>query len=151
MTIEIQAHARFGQLVFGESNPADCQAHFGEPLRIEANRGERLEYHYTEFIVRFHETIGRLEEVTLLPGCQARINGIEVTWDKAFLKAICGKVDQVYDAYGFIVLPALGVAVTGIHDDDPPQLAITLFEKHAWDKLITKAKVFDPSTLSPDG
>jgi len=41
--------------------------------------------------------------------------------------------------YGFIVLEHLGIAVTGIHDNDPSQLAITAFSKGEFDDLLPES------------
>ena len=44
------------------------------------------------------------------------------------------------DCLGFLVFPGLGVATTGYHDDDPNQLAISVYQKGAWDGSLLKAK-----------
>ena len=43
---------------------------------------------------------------------------------------------------GFIVFLNLGITLTGFHDNDLSQKAITLFEQGAWDKRIEKMKEF---------
>ena len=39
---------------------------------------------------------------------------------------------------GFLVFPELGLALTGFHDRDLSQRAVTLFPRGAWDKRIGK-------------
>lgn len=43
---------------------------------------------------------------------------------------------------GFIVFPELGLALTGFHDGDVSQKAISLFEYGAWDSRIPKMTPF---------
>lgn len=43
---------------------------------------------------------------------------------------------------GFVVFLDLGITLTGFHDDNVSQKAITVFEKGAWDKRIGKMKPF---------
>jgi len=37
------------------------------------------------------------------------------------------------ESLGFLVLPTLGITLTGFHDDDVSQLALTVFEHGRWD------------------
>jgi len=46
---------------------------------------------------------------------------------------------------GFIVFLDLGIALTGFHDNDASQKAVTVFEKGSWDKRIGKMKEFQLS------
>ena len=84
----------------------------------------------------------------MLPRTKAVIAGINVTWDQAFLRKACEKDGSPRDVYGFIVLTKLGIAVTGIHDDDESQLAVTVFEKGAFDSLLKDSSKFEYSALN---
>jgi hypothetical protein len=73
----------------------------------------------------------------------ARISNIEFTWDKTFLQLVCDYDGAPQDLYGFIVLRRLGITVTGIHDDDESQMAVTVFCEGAFDNLLPKAIPFE--------
>jgi hypothetical protein len=42
-------------------------------------------------------------------------------------------LDQPYEDVGYIIFYKLGIAVTGFHDNDESQKAITIFEEGYWD------------------
>lgn len=68
-------------------------------------------------------------EATLLPYVEAHVNRIPITWDKIFLQRVCELDSTTVDSFGFIVSPKMGIAIAGIHDDDPSQMAITVFSE----------------------
>ncbi len=43
---------------------------------------------------------------------------------------------------GFIVFLKVGITLTGFHDEDISQRALTLFERGAWDHRISKMQPF---------
>jgi len=45
---------------------------------------------------------------------------------------------QPVEFRGFLVFKALGVTVTGYHDDDESQRAITCFVRGRWDELLAR-------------
>lgn len=147
MPIKIVSYKSFGKLFFGQSTVADALVEYGDPEKKTEDRLEGIEYIYSEFIARFDAVSGLFKEATLLPYSNAIVNGIEVTWDRKFLSAMCHGHGVVYDVYGFIVIPGMGIAVTGIHDDDSSQLAITFFKTGGFDDLMYKGKVFDPEDI----
>ncbi len=51
---------------------------------------------------------------------------------------------------GFWIFVRIGVTTTGYHDDDPGQLAITVFPRNgSWGELLTKAKPADTTKYRP--
>ncbi len=48
--------------------------------------------------------------------------------------------DSLFEDLGFIISPALGMTLTGFHDRDPSQKAITVFERGLWDDALAGAK-----------
>lgn len=47
-----------------------------------------------------------------------------------------------YESVGFIVLLKLGITLTGFHDDDINQRAVTAFTRGRWDDLMQDLKPF---------
>ena len=144
----IKSYESVDSLRFGESTKADCAALYGQPKRVRKNRQGVEEYHYNDFIVRFDPSDTTLRECTLLPYKAATLNDVPVTWDRRFLATACREDGGAVDAYGFIVLPRLGIAVTGIHDDDKSQLAITVFSRGGFDKVLGAATPFDAERMT---
>lgn len=132
----------FGPLLFGRSSKNDCIQVLGEPLRSIRNREDVEEFHYKELIIRFDRLASVIRECTLLPYAEAVIDGIPVTWDLEFLRQACDRDGSPKDVYGFIVFISLGIAVTGIHDQDKSQLAITVFSRGDFDDLLKDARAF---------
>ena len=136
MTIEIIPYSAFGPLSLGETTKHGCVLLLGEPLKKRINRRGIEEYEYEQFIVRFDPRTLTVRECTLLPHAEATISGIAVTWDRNFLRLACEQDQSPRDLFGFIVLQRLGIAVTGVHDNDASQLAITAFSKGEFDDLL---------------
>ena len=145
--MKIVPYKSFGQLMFGISTKEDCLLLLGEPNRCKINREGLEELYYERFIVRFGASSRRLQECTLLPHAEAKIGDFKVTWDKDFLARVCYFDGSPKNIYGFIVLPSLGIAVTGIHDNDASQLAITVFSRGDFDSLLAKASPFEMPPL----
>ena len=137
MSLEVIPYDRFGLLRFGQSQREECLTHYGPPESICKNRELVEEFHYNAFVVRFDPKTNAVQECTLLPGAVATIDGMELTWDQDFLRQACDRDGDPLDSLGFIVLKKLGIAVSGIHDHDKPQLAVTVFRKGLWDDVRT--------------
>ena len=136
MTIEIIPYSAFGPLSFDKTTKDDCVLLMGDPLRKRTNRKGVEEYEYQQFIVRFDPRTSTVRECTLLPYADATIDGIAVTWDRNFLRLVCEQDQSPRDVCGFILFLRLGIAVTGIHDDDESQLAVTAFSKGEFNDLL---------------
>jgi hypothetical protein len=134
-------------LRFGESSTADAIAAYGEPLRIGTSWLGTTEYYYEQVTLRFDTANGTLRDLTLLPYADGKVNDIRVTWDKEFLRRVCRADGSPCDALGFILCPKLGIMVTGIHDDDRSQLALSAFSFRDRDKMMRNSEPFDVSTL----
>jgi hypothetical protein len=135
LMIRILPYKSVGNVLFGATK-ADCIAKFGVPEESVLNREGLEELKYSRLIVRIDPSVDQVVEFTLLPFCEGTIEGIEITWDQSFLSQLCRIDGGPREVFGFIVLPRIGVAVTGIHDDDSTQLAMTVFPKGAFDELL---------------
>ena len=143
----IQPYDSVDQLQFGKSDVDDCVKRFGDAKQVRTNRAGHIQYVYSDFIARFDGIKLTLREFTLLPKCPAVIGTIPVTWDRSFLLNLCEADGCPVESSGFVILPRLGVVVTGIHDHAPAQLAVSAFEFGIWDEPLKRAKRFDMATL----
>lgn len=145
--IDVNSYVSFGTLRFGESSQDDCVASYGAPVETRKNHEGLEEFHYEGFVIRFDRDTNLVRECTLLPTTPAKVGGIDLTWDKSFLKRACEHDGDAKDVYGFIVLRNLGIAVTGIHDGDESQLAVTAFSKGDFDDLLSEGATFETSMI----
>ena len=142
MAIVIVPYTAFGPLKFGKTTKQDCITLLGEPLEERASRMGVEEFVYEQCVVRFDRKTATVHECTLLPYTEAWVNGIAVTWDRTFLRLVCEQDQSPRDVYGFIVLVRLGIAVTGVHDADDGQLALTAFSRGAFDDMLPESTPF---------
>lgn len=75
-------------------------------------------------------------EVYFLPEADVSLCGIDVFGDAAAFKNLCVLDGNAKEFMGFIILFRLGVTMTGFHDGDKAQQAITAFEKGRWDQVL---------------
>ena len=106
-----------------------------------------MSYSYPGHVVRFDRVDGTLRDCTLLPYATAVIESIPVTWDRHFLEEICQRDGRPVVVQGFVILPSIGISVTGIHDDDRSQLFVGASKRGVWDDLLKLGKPFDLASL----
>ncbi len=147
MTLEIKSYIGIDKLRFDYSTKDDAVALYGMPVSERITRLGNIEYEYAYFILRFNANTSKFFECTLLPYAQAIINSTVITWDKDFLKKLCQIDGAPKNSYGFIILSKFGLAVTGIHDDDDSQLAITVFRQKELEEFLEGSNDFDITTL----
>ena len=141
-SLVIHGYASVNGVPFGASK-AELLTAFGEPIRERFNHQHEMELHYPGFILRLRNGRDEFREATLIPFAKATINGLWVRWDMSFFRAMCEMDGNPREDHGFIVLNRLGLALTGFHDDDKAQLAITCFSSGDWDRFIAKSRPFD--------
>ena len=142
----VEPYVSVDSLRFGESVGIDYLKIKGNPESIQKNQSGDEELIYPDAVFRFDRETSRFRECTLLPYTTAEIGGIRVTWDREFLKACCFADGTAVESYGFVVFRRLGIMVSGIHDDDASQLAITAFAPGVC-KVMKREVAFDASRL----
>lgn len=147
--MELTAYQQVNGVSFGSSEAAIIAA-FGEPNARRVNHEGETELHYPTHIARFEAGSGLFREFTLLPGCEARVNGIEVAWEPSFLAVVQDVDSELVEALGFILSLKLGLAFSGFHDDDESQRAIHAFREGDWDMFRERMKPFRYQPASPD-
>lgn len=140
--MQIHPYEGFDSIRFNKSSKSDVIAIYGQPTTIRKNRNGASEFHYKDFVLRFDSASETFRECTLLPYAKAIISGVEVTWADTFLLELCKLDAAPWNAYGFIIFAKLGIAVTGIHDNDESQMAITLFDRCDLDEFLRGSTTF---------
>lgn len=141
--ISVQSYSGVNGIPFG-SPETDVVAVLGEPRSRHENREGESELHYAGFIVRFSAHSNRLRELTLLAGCTAALNGVPVLWDRGWLQWLASEDPNLQLAYGYVISEKLGIAVTGVHDNDPSQQAVHAFAMGDMDDFMNEGRLFCP-------
>lgn len=113
----------------------------GKPKSVEKSK------HSDEVVLRyppptFHRigvsNIG-VHEVSLLPTHEVKIFNINIFEETDSFYKLCKLDGNPRASFGFIIFSNLGIAVTGLHDNDESQRAVTAFRKGYWDEIFTNA------------
>lgn len=145
MIFELKPYKRIGSIFFGMT-PSETESMLGRPDRVSKNRRSELEYHYRFATVRFSADEGKVVEVGFSRDSKVIVCGVQVFTDPSAFDVICEADGAPYEYMGFIVCLSLGVTLTGFHDNDESQKAITVFAQGRWDHLIPKMKRFEMGT-----
>ena len=130
-------------LKFGMS-PAEVEGVLGTLESSDKNHmGQRVEHRSFMTLGYSQATNGALNHI----GFGRQMTGIRYGQLKIFdgqcqhiLRVLASEDGNPLIYLGFAILPNLGFALTGFHDNDESQLAITLFRNGAWDARLPKAK-----------
>ncbi len=141
--LTIESYVSVDSLRFEESRKADALTLFGEPHSEKKNSLGALELHFPQHILRFDGTSSKLVECTLLPYVESRVDNTPVTWNKEFLRKLAAIDRNPREAFGFLIFPLLGIATTGIHDNDTSQLAVSAFARCYLDAYLDESEAFD--------
>lgn len=137
----INSYKTVGPIRFGMSAD-ELTFVLGQPLAISNNRRDESSYRYDGFNVVLASDTQAVVEVGLLPELEVSIDGISVFRHADTFQRLIQLDRQPYEYVGFIVLLELGLTLTGFHDSDESQKAVTAFAEGRWDKLKTQLQPF---------
>jgi hypothetical protein len=141
--VELFPYIGAGPLKFGMS-PPEVSGALGTPESMDRNHlGQRVEHRSFITLGYSQSTDGTLNHI----GFARQMTGVRYRKLKIFdgqnqqvLRVLAAEDGNPLIYLGFAILPNLGFALTGFHDNDESQLAIILFPKGAWDARLPKAK-----------
>ena len=112
----------------------------GEPeIRSKNFRGEP--FFYLDLINIGFAINGGVMHVGFLPGCIVEVRGIDPFAPSSFERLL--DIDgEPMEVVGIIVLLNLGITLTGFHDDDEAQKAVTAFARGEFDELQSEMQPF---------
>lgn len=141
-SFEIISYAGAKPLLFGMTR-GQVEAIVGSPARIttDDDLGE-TGASYAAFNIQYSKQNERLVEIGFLKTARVTVLGINPFTQKNGFRELLRHDSCPYESYGFIVLLDLGITMTGFHDDDPNQLAITAFVRGRWDDSKSEFKKF---------
>lgn len=85
---------------------------------------------------------GRIVEIALSPPATVLFENKPLFQDPSVWRTVAAKDGDAQECLGFIVLQRSGLTLTGFHDSDPAQLAVTAFEQGRWDAMQSQMKPF---------
>ncbi len=113
--------------------PAQVEQIVGPPAQVGQNfLGERDEQR-GGVNVRYSKTATSVVEVSLLPAMQLLLDSRDLFRERDPIQTILQYDPNPFEWVGFIIFLEIGLAITGYHDDDASQRAITAFCKGRWD------------------
>jgi hypothetical protein len=147
MDYEIVPLQGAGPLRFGMA-AAEVAALLGEPEQVSHNHlAQRVEFRGPLTLGYADREGSALNHIAFGPQARGvRLGGLRPfeQEDRAVVQGLL-RLDHTAGTYlGFAVFPRLGVALTGLHDNDTSQRAVTLFPPGAWDKRIAKLVPMHP-------
>jgi hypothetical protein len=139
MMFVIESYVSAGPLKFGMSH-AELIATIGEPAVQEKSRLGDVIARYDGFGATI--SAAGVVEVYFLPTTDVTLSSVEIYSDDRTFDKLCALDGAPKELLGFIVLLELGVTLTGFHDQDQSQKAITAFARGRWDQLSGKMKTY---------
>lgn len=139
---EIISYVGAKPLLFGMTE-RQVEAIVGPPVRItkDDDLGE-TEASYDAFNIQYSKQNKALVEIGFSKTARVTILGINPFTQKNGFRDLLRQDSCPYEYVGFIILLDLGITLTGFHDKDPSQLAITAFVRGRLDHLKSKFQRF---------
>jgi hypothetical protein len=137
-TFDIQPYVGALPVRFGMSRP-DVRALFSQPPRT---LGQQQDDYFGRVRVAYESEA--VVELGFAPGdFHLQFSGREI-WTPSSqsdpLPLLLRHDSQPLESHGFLIFRELGVTVTGYHDDDVSQRAITCFVRGRWDQVFPRCK-----------
>jgi hypothetical protein len=135
----VKPYDSIGSIRLGMSTN-ELVALLGQPKKIIKNHRQELDYQYVGYSIRVSPDEEKVVEVGVRPEISVELMGIKIFEDPNALEKLVEKDGQPYEFVGFLIFTNLGITVSGFHDKDESQKAITVFQKGRWDHLQSQFK-----------
>lgn len=139
MRFELEPYNGIGPLRFQMAQD-EVESLLGPPARRMKDRDGEIELMYPTLSARFDPNSRSLVEVSFLPGSELIVDGIYIFEDRSGFATLAFRDGDPRERVGFVLLYRFGVAMTGFHDNDESQLAVTAFCSGRWDSLRSSTK-----------
>lgn len=140
--LDIQPNVGVAGLNFGASLD-EVQQRWGKPISTAQNRSGETVFAYPDIQLTFDDA--GLAEVGVAPQADPVVDGARPLSSKADFERLVRDDGQAQQMFGFIVLETLGLTITGVHDGDTEQLALTAFRTGRWARLRDQMTPFQIS------
>ena len=130
-----------GPIRLGASEAALTEI-FGQPDCIYKNILGEGDYQYPTFSVRLSAKERTVVEVGFAPPTQVLLGAVDIFNSPTAFEELTRADGHPLESDGFIVLLGLGITMTGFHDNDPSDRAVTVFARGRWDDLRPQLKEY---------
>jgi len=125
-----------------EMTAAAVEALLGPPDVVRLNElGERDELR-GKISVRYSSVDNKVVEIAFVPGVAVSLHGCSLFEAQDLVDFLLNLDPYPLEFVGFLIFLRLGITVTGFHDQDEAQKAITVFREGRWDEFRREAQVF---------
>jgi hypothetical protein len=135
----VEPYQGAGSFKFGMSEAA-VLALGQQPLRKAMNPRKEPDWDFGAYSIRFGADDGLLCEIGFSKGCSVRLDDVDIFSHQDALERILQKDTNVFEFYGFLVFFGLGITLTGFHDRNESEKAMTVFRRGRWDGKIGNPK-----------
>jgi len=137
--MDMQPYASVGPVRFGMSE-TEVRAVLGAPQspRKDGSGDLVLRYGYLRVTVGVSGAV----EVGVVPEIPTTHAGIDIFSSPSAFAGLCLMDGAPQESSGFIILLKLGITMTGFHDGDESQKAVTAFVAGRWDVFKPEMKPF---------
>jgi hypothetical protein len=122
--------------------PAEVREALGEPDSVTSNRKGERDERRGETNVRYGSNNQNVVELAFGPHVPVLYKGVSLFEDPRALATLARDDPAPVEVLGFLLFLGLGIALTGVHDRDPNQLAISVFERGRWDHLQARFRPY---------
>lgn len=122
--------------------PEDVAMELGKPTRVTTNWLGELDQSWGSVSVRYSKEQGVAVEIALLPSTKLLFGDIDLFRCDNPIGILMQHDSIPYESLGFIVFMELGMTITGFHDRDDAQRAITMFQRGRWDAQKPRMKPY---------
>jgi len=126
-------------IFFGMTEPQVLSL-VGQPLSATVNDLGERDAQYESLSIRYSKKDGTVVEIGFDKSAKVTFRGMDLFVYRDAYRQLLAQDSSPYEYFGFIVLLDLGMTLTGFHDHDPSQLAVTVFTRGRWDPLKAKFK-----------
>lgn len=137
--LEIHPNVGLAGIAFGASLD-EVQQRWGKPISIAKNRMGETVSTYPDVRLTF-DGVG-LAEIGVAPEANPIVVGARPLFSKADFERLVREDGQAQLVLGFVILENLGLTISGVHDGDTEQLALTAFRAGRWEPLREQIKPF---------
>lgn len=110
------------------------------PLRKTKNPRKESEWDFGPYSIRFGADDGLLCDIGFSKQCTVTLDNIDIFSHADALERILQKDGNVYEFYGFLIFFDLGITLTGFHDRNESDKAMTVFRRGHWDSFRSKPR-----------
>lgn len=110
------------------------------PPRKTTNPRKEPDWDFGAYSIRFGADDRLLCEIGFSRECSVRLDDVDIFSHEDALIKILQKDSNVFEFYGFLVFFGLGITLTGFHDRNESEKAMTVFRRGRWDAKIGNPK-----------